>query len=266
MQLVLVGVTQLAIRLNTPSHGGWPNRWIPAFSVTPHTLHRSPDLAHNASAPNYRKVVNASQAFPALLLDALAGYIYLTETLHFEARNILMMGDSAGGHLCLALSRYLSDMSPPLPLPGKMALSSPWSDWTLSFPSHQTNIEYDFLAPGAGKLSVAGALRFYKPEAKLDPYFSPALAGPGESDYLSKADVKVYVQLGTREVLCDEIRAVVNGMERDGVDVQLREVCDMDRKAWNLRLMESTRVDCGWTACRYRHSLAWIERLGDMER
>lgn len=173
---------------------------------------------------NYRKCIEDAHGYPAPVLDALSGYLYLIQVLHFDARNILLMGDSAGGHLSLALSRYLFDLSPPLPQPGAIALSSPWSDWTSSFPSRQTNATYDYLASNTGTNAIGIATRFFIPEVKLDPYFSPALAPSGGFDYLAKEGVRVYVMLGTREGLADECRALARSLRRDGVDVKLREV------------------------------------------
>lgn len=48
-------------------------------------------------------------SFPAPLVDALAGYRYLVRECHFEPKNIILAGDSAGGNLALAMCRYLRD-------------------------------------------------------------------------------------------------------------------------------------------------------------
>ncbi|KAG6378164.1 Alpha/Beta hydrolase protein [Boletus reticuloceps] len=45
--------------------------------------------------------------FPAALLDALAGYNYLVDVMGYSPSNIVLVGDSAGGNLALALTRYL---------------------------------------------------------------------------------------------------------------------------------------------------------------
>lgn len=47
-----------------------------------------------SSAPPYP----AANPFPAALLDALAGYRYLTQ-FGFKAENIILLGDSAGANL-----------------------------------------------------------------------------------------------------------------------------------------------------------------------
>ena len=46
-----------------------------------------------------------------------------------EAKNIVFMGDSAGGGLALALAQYLLEKD--LPQPGKLILLSPWLDITM---------------------------------------------------------------------------------------------------------------------------------------
>lgn len=71
--------------------------------------------------------------FPAALIDALAGYTYLVKTLGFSPENIIVEGDSAGGNLALALTRYLVESkaagSPHIPSPpGSLLLLSPWCD------------------------------------------------------------------------------------------------------------------------------------------
>ncbi|KAH7886403.1 alpha/beta-hydrolase [Phlebopus sp. FC_14] len=74
-----------------------------------------------SSAP--LKVANP---FPAAIIDAVAGYRYLVENLGFQARNIIVCGDSAGGQLAFCLIRYLAQEAlPSLPPPGTAVLVSP---------------------------------------------------------------------------------------------------------------------------------------------
>jgi acetyl esterase/lipase len=47
--------------------------------------------------------------FPAGLLDALAGYRMLVDR-GFEPQNILLVSESAGAFVCLALLRYLKEL------------------------------------------------------------------------------------------------------------------------------------------------------------
>lgn len=79
---------------------------------------------HRAFALEYRLSADAPEGygksraggpgtpFPAMLLDALAGYVYLVREVGFKPEQIVVVGDSAGGHLALALVRYLVDYQP----------------------------------------------------------------------------------------------------------------------------------------------------------
>ncbi|KAH8798063.1 hypothetical protein DL96DRAFT_1565110 [Flagelloscypha sp. PMI_526] len=45
--------------------------------------------------------------FPTALIDWLSGYYYLVYDVGYREENIIVVGDSAGGNLTLALNRYL---------------------------------------------------------------------------------------------------------------------------------------------------------------
>ena len=80
------------------------------------------------AAVNHRKALTPSTAFPAQLLDLTAGFAYLLAR-GFTPENIVLIGDSSGGHLLLALSRYLSELDRVDPslkvgMPGAMLLIS----------------------------------------------------------------------------------------------------------------------------------------------
>ncbi|KAF8608533.1 alpha/beta-hydrolase [Ceratobasidium sp. AG-I] len=84
----------------------------------------------------------ASSPFPTALLDGLSGYNYLVNTLGFKPDNIILAGDSAGGNLVLALTRYIRD-NPQigLGLPGGLLLASPWCDLVGTYRDKQSNLE-----------------------------------------------------------------------------------------------------------------------------
>ncbi|KAJ3932925.1 MAG: Alpha/Beta hydrolase protein [Lentinula lateritia] len=69
------------------------------------------DSVHCVFSSEYRlssgEGVRAQNPFPAALIDALAGYVYLVNTVKFDPADIILVGDSAGGNLALALTRYL---------------------------------------------------------------------------------------------------------------------------------------------------------------
>ncbi|KAI9098631.1 hypothetical protein DFS34DRAFT_618262 [Phlyctochytrium arcticum] len=120
--------------------------------------------------------------FPTALHDAFAGYLYLTNPTHpslshlslpvhhepIAPSDIILMGDSAGGGLAMALLNYLNlytrnpDSTHQISLPGGVALLSPWVDLTFTAHSWRTNAKYDWL-PGS-------ALDIHAPVSKDIPH------------------------------------------------------------------------------------------------
>ena len=67
--------------------------------------------------------------FPTALIDAISGYHYIVTTLGFDPDNIVLCGDSCGGHLAIALCRYLVHANlTGLRLPRALVLLSPTLD------------------------------------------------------------------------------------------------------------------------------------------
>jgi acetyl esterase/lipase len=85
--------------------------------------------ATHVICPQYRLASNPGGRFPAQLQDAITSLLYLTEEMQVPASKITISGDSAGGNLCLALLRYISDNpKAAVPSPGCAFLWSPWVD------------------------------------------------------------------------------------------------------------------------------------------
>lgn len=76
---------------------------------------------------DYRLAPNAPWPLP--LLDAISAYAYLVSE-GVDERDLIIGGDSAGGHLALSLTRWLRDEGPFIGLRGPRALVtfSPWCD------------------------------------------------------------------------------------------------------------------------------------------
>lgn len=118
-------------------------------SVLKHTQELNPTTLKRVLNIEYRLAravpiapTTSINAFPAALLDGVAVVHYLV-SLGFHPRDIILSGDSAGGNLALAVTRYLRDA--PLPgeavrslkpavkgirslMPGGTLLLSPWCD------------------------------------------------------------------------------------------------------------------------------------------
>jgi len=68
--------------------------------------------------------------FPAALLDGVAAYQYLVENLGVSPSQIIIGGDSAGGHLAATVTLALQRLG--APQPAGLVLFSPWLDVSLS--------------------------------------------------------------------------------------------------------------------------------------
>ncbi|KAI1790953.1 alpha/beta-hydrolase [Ganoderma leucocontextum] len=99
--------------------------------------------------------------FPTQLLEALSAYYHILHELNIPPQRVILIGDSAGGHLALVLQRYLLE-SNTLPSPGSLILLSPWCD--LSVEGHVPHVKHLLGSRPVDQLST--------------PYFSPALHPP----------------------------------------------------------------------------------------
>lgn len=78
--------------------------------------------------------------FPAAVEDAFAAYDYLLSH-GYEARDISLVGESAGGGLMYCLCLFLKQNQKPLP--AELVAISPWTDLTFSGESYETNSKKD---------------------------------------------------------------------------------------------------------------------------
>ncbi|CAG8444078.1 7322_t:CDS:2 [Scutellospora calospora] len=105
--------------------------------------------------------------FPAALCDVIAAYLYLInpeENAGFDPidpKRIVIMGESAGGGLAMAMTLFLRDAG--LPLPCGIVGWSPWVDLTHSMPSS--------LDPNLVGLDLLCPMTMFRPKPKVS---SPA--------------------------------------------------------------------------------------------
>ncbi|KAI6046335.1 hypothetical protein EDC04DRAFT_2630038 [Pisolithus marmoratus] len=111
-------------------------------------------------AINYR--LAPQYPFPCALHDLLTAYLFLIKPPPGAAHqpvnpaHIVVVGDSAGGGLTLALLQVLRDTR--LPMPAGGILISPLCDLTHSFPSVHTNTETDIFPPSGISLQKPSLL------------------------------------------------------------------------------------------------------------
>jgi acetyl esterase/lipase len=185
----------------------------------------------------------AAHSFPTALLDALAGYTYLVN-LGFKEEDIVLCGDSAGGNLVLALTRYLvdnQDKAPGLPrAPGTLILFSPWADLSESLEINSArpptrSAAHDWASPTNSKAMtrVVRAFLGSKPDeienARRDVYSSPAspyLLGltpdSTEREVSFKNFPRTWLDFGGSEVLYDQIKRLEVAMEEDLGKIKFR--------------------------------------------
>ncbi len=172
--------------------------------------------------------------FPTALLDALAGYVYLVDDVGFSPKNIIVVGDSAGGNLAIALVRYLIEHrhesgGEALAPPGAMILLSPWSDIggsnseDLKNTMH-TNARSDYLEKPV-MLPNGRARHEYHHYAFAGPhgvdfldskvYVSPASLRLKDEDVSFRDFPATFVDCGGGELFVDQIGTLVRRMKRD---------------------------------------------------
>ncbi|KAI0051191.1 alpha/beta-hydrolase [Auriscalpium vulgare] len=188
------------------------------------------DPVRRVFAIEYRLSTAAPDApqhpFPAALIDALAGYVYLTEIVGFDPEKIVVEGDSAGGNLAHALTRYLVEnqgLIPGLPHPpGALLLLSPWSDLSSSddYPGSSL-VKYQKIDYLAGAVSQYARKAFLGPlyphdsPAALNRYISPASTNPQMPPVSFKGFPRTLIVSGAMEVLVTQIRVLHEKMKAD---------------------------------------------------
>ncbi|KAH0588382.1 hypothetical protein H2248_004239 [Termitomyces sp. 'cryptogamus'] len=161
--------------------------------------------------------------FPAALIDALAGYNYLVNEVGFAPTDIVIAGDSAGGNLALALTRYLVEYKGfdklPAP-PGGIILLSPWSDLGVPHMSPGSSynfVDSDYLHPTVGTVNYAKD-SFLGPlglgAAVRNPYISPASLNPSLVINF-KGFPRTFIVAGGAEIIYDQIIILRDRMIQD---------------------------------------------------
>lgn len=162
-------------------------------------------------AIDYRQ--SPDHVFPAALDDSISAYKAILE-LGYSPEHIYVMGDSAGGNLCLSTLLKIKELK--LPNPAAAVAISPWSDLSSSGDSIRYNEKHDAYIPGFKQMDSAA--RLYAGDTPLnDPFLSPLFG-----DYAGLPPLKIIV--GDIEVLLDDARRVAEKAKAAGVEV--------DYKAW----------------------------------
>lgn len=147
---------------------------------------------------------------PAALNDTVTIYQEVLKK-GYDPKNIIMMGESAGGGLCLASLLAIRDRN--IPLPKAAVVISPWTDLSCSGESYRTKNKVS-LAP-LNSWTVFSS--FYTAGSNVtDPYISPLF---GRLEGLPP----LFINAGTADELFDDSRRFYEKAELADVDVTFSE-------------------------------------------
>lgn len=147
---------------------------------------------------------------------AMVNEVYRALAAAHDPSQLVLMGDSAGGGLALALAQGFAALG--LPQPRDIVLISPWLDLTVSNPAIPA-LEAD--DPWLARPGLAEAGRWWAgDEDPALPHLSPlhgALQGLG----------RLTVFIGTRDLLLADCRALRDRAAAQGVHVEMHEAAGM---------------------------------------
>ena len=147
--------------------------------------------------------------FPAALDDAVAAWRGLIAE-GADPRRTVVMGDSAGGGLALALALRLRDQCEPLP--AAIVAMSPWTDLALTGDSLRRNAAADPMQNAADVTNLAS--RYLAGADPRHPYASPLYGDPAGLP-------PSLIQVGSDEILRDDSVRMAARMRAAGCDVAL---------------------------------------------
>lgn len=145
--------------------------------------------------------------YPAQLNAAVDAWNYLL-SIGYKAENIIVAGESAGGHLTLSLALRLKTTD--RPLPAALILLSPWTDLTSSGESY-TTVQND---PMITLEYIQSITSYFAPEEKdltnpeISPLFGdftgfpPTLIHVGECEIIYSDSYDLYKKMTSQGVRC----------------------------------------------------------------
>jgi acetyl esterase/lipase len=146
--------------------------------------------------------------FPAALDDSLTAYRWLLGQGYLP-ENILIMGESAGGGLCLATLLALRDQGMPLPV-AAVALA-PWTDLKLTGESYRTRRNVCISPPGMSQVCSKYYVGDHDPG---DPWISPLY---GDLHGLPP----LYIDVGDYDTMLDDSTRFAAKAREAGMEVTL---------------------------------------------
>ena len=125
-------------------------------------------------------------------------------------KNVVIIGDSAGGGLALGFSLYLKNLS--MKLPNKLVLISPWVDVTLKNPEIK---KYEKIDPILSKYGLTKIGKIWAGDLDLHDY----RVSPIYSSFVDLPSTMLIA--GKREILYPDIQLLNDKMIQDGVKTEM---------------------------------------------
>ncbi|GLB12168.1 hypothetical protein AtubIFM57258_009446 [Aspergillus tubingensis] len=158
---------------------------------------------------------NNPTPYPGPMQDAMTSYLYLVRELNISPSRIVLVGDSSGATMAMALLRHLASFQQEsghelaeLPPPRACLLFSPSVEYSFEGDSQAVNAHRNQRTDYCdGEMAAWGARAFAPPESVRldDPYLSPAL-------HPFATPVPIFAQVGGAEMLCDSVRGFADAM------------------------------------------------------
>jgi len=146
--------------------------------------------------------------FPTAPSNALSAYEWALE--HHSGKNIFLLGDSAGGGLCLSIMLKMREEN--IPMPQAAILIAPWVDLTLQ-QSSLTRLAHRDLIMRKKDLEMLVHLYIGR-ESATNPFISPL--------YADLAGLPpIYIQQGTDDLFFDEVNELHKKLLSAGVKSKL---------------------------------------------
>lgn len=139
--------------------------------------------------------------------------LYMDITKKIDNRKLILMGDSAGGGMALALAEKISNMD--VRQPDKTILLSPWLDVTLSNPKITKELQQKDPRLIKDVLKVAGVT--YAGKEGMDNYLVNPIVGPIKN----LKNVTLYI--GTYDILNPDAHTFLERAEKENVHIDFRE-------------------------------------------
>ena len=130
-----------------------------------------------------------------------------------DVKNLVMMGDSAGGGITLALAEKISQNN--IQLPSKTILISPWLNVTLTNEKIK-EVQKNDKDLNKEKLLIAG-ISYARDEEGMKGYLVNPINGP-----LSKLK-NVIIYTGTYDILNPDTHLLQEKAKKEGIDIQIKE-------------------------------------------